>query len=120
MRRLTTMFLFALGLLALPSDLRSADPDKERYVKIEIKGEFQRHHDKAGPPSGPRLAVQVAVGQTYAVDFGNMPAPPTEKQLKEWDGKLVVVHGNLVLERDKHPRVYVTQIVRSKPKEMME
>jgi hypothetical protein len=106
MKELTAAFILALALPNVTGNTVLAGD--EEYVKVELKGRLQVIV-KGGPPGLP-LSVW-SKRQQYALDVKDMPGgPPTEKQLKEWDGEVVIVEGRLELQRDALPRVHATRV----------
>jgi hypothetical protein len=106
-----------LALALLASHGNSANADDEGYVKVEIKGKLILYQGGSIPggmvPDGkPPVLVKVGRQLYYGLNLKNMPGgPPTEKQLKEWDGQTVIVEGRLTIEENASPRVDVTRIV---------
>jgi hypothetical protein len=105
----------AVSLLAIAVTLvgwGSSPVRAEEYVKVEMKGRLRLYNSVPGVIS-PAVDVDQ---QPYELDVSRFAAKlPTEKQLKEMDNEVVVVHGNLVL-RDKRPWIEVTKIaVSGKP-----
>lgn len=97
------MSSLALVLVGAPGNSALADDDED-YVKVEIKGTFNLPGVR-----GPRIETK---RQDFQLDLQDVVGgPPTEKQLKEWDGKVMIVQGRLELQRDARPLVHVTRMI---------